>query len=107
MDITQAENIRQLRATILTTVYDNHRKQHSRLRLVQLAGVLETLFFDIALNDLVTVLQDLKERRYLEFKENKDRWTHRVNIGEIQITPKGRDLVERAPGCADPGVDFD
>jgi len=105
MDITQAENIRQLRATILRTVYDNHRQQQSRLRLVLLEGMLERLFFEVARNDLIAVLQDLKERGYLNFREDRDRYTRKVNIGEIQITPKGRDLVEKTE--TDEAVDFD
>ncbi len=111
MDITQADNIRQLRATILRTVYDNHRQQQSRLRLVLLEGMLERLFFEVSRNDLVTVLQDLKERGYLRFTEKKDPWTHKIEIGEMQITPEGRDLVEalgrrRDGGLIDEGVDF-
>jgi len=107
MHILQALNIRELRAAILQIVYDNHCRQQSRLRLTPLHGALEMLFFDISVDDLVTVLQDLSERSYLSFKRDEGKWkkSREQVIGEIQILPAGRDLVERT--VTNPAVSFD
>jgi hypothetical protein len=109
MDILQANNAKQLRAAILGILYDNQRAQRSRLRMVMLNGALEKLFFEITPNDLITVLQDLKERGYATFKEGfaneDDRRAGRRTLGEIQILPAGRDLVERTK--TDMAVQFD
>lgn len=111
MHILQAENIRTLRGTILQIVYDNHLKRNSRLRLTPLHGALERLFFDVSEDELVTVLEDLQERSCLTFTRDEAKWkkSREVVIGEIQITPKGRDLVEDVPGvrAKEPGVAFD
>ena len=111
MHILQANNIRALRATILQIVYDNHFSRQSRLRLTPLHGALERLFFDISEDELVTVLEDLQERNYLTFTRDEKKWkkSRELVIGEIQITPRGRDLVEDAPGAREkePGVSFD
>jgi hypothetical protein len=111
MHILQAENIRELRATMLQIVYDNHFGRKSRLRLTPLHGALERLFFDISEDELVTVLEDLQERGYLTFTRDEQKWrkSRELIIGEIQITPRGRDLVEDAPGARvkEPGISFD
>jgi hypothetical protein len=111
MHILQANNIRGLRATILQIVYDNHFKRNSRLRLTPLHGALERLFFDISEDELVTVLEDLQERGCLTFTRDEKKWkkSRELVIGEIQITPKGRDLVEDTPGVRqkEPGISFE
>lgn len=103
MDILQAEHVKLIRGVILRMVYDSHRKQQSHPGLLTLAGALERLFYDVSLNDLLTILQDLKERGYLEFVQTKDRWTGHVGISRIGITPRGRDLVE-GTSAPDPAV---
>ncbi len=107
MDILQGDNVRELRATILQLVYENHLKQRSRLRLLPLYGAVTRLFFDVSENELLTVIQDLKERGYLTFERDEElyRKTRKTVIGEIQILPAGRDLVEKTK--ADPAVSFD
>jgi hypothetical protein len=111
MHILQAENIRNLRGTILQIVYDNHFARNSRLRVTPLHGALERLFFDVSEDELVTVLEDLKERGCLTFTRDEQKWkkSREVVIGEIQITPKGRDLVENVPGVRgrEPGIAFE
>src|SRR5438552_18897279 len=107
MDILQADNVRQLRAAILQFIYDNHFAQRSRLRLVQLHGALSRMFFDVSEDELVTVMQDLQERRYLTFKRDEElyRKKRENRIGDIEISPAGRDLVEQT--CADAAVAVD
>jgi hypothetical protein len=106
--ILQADNIRNLRAAILQVVYDNHFGRRSRLRLTPLHGAIDRLrFVDVSEDELVTVLEDLKERGYLTFSRDEEKWRkHReLVIGEIQITPLGRDLVEKTR--VDIAVNFD
>jgi hypothetical protein len=50
---------------------------------------------DVGENELITVLQDLFDRGYVVYSEKKNRFTNRVEISLIQLTPKGRDLGER------------
>ena len=95
--ILQADNVRNLRAAILQVVYDNHFGRRSRLRLTPLHGALDRLRFDVSEDELVTVLEDLKERGYITFTRDEEKWrkSRDLVIGEIQIMPAGRDLVEK------------
>jgi hypothetical protein len=105
MEPTQADNIRQLRAAILKLVYENQQEQRSRLRVIQLAGALSRLFYEFEdLNELKAVLQDLKERGYVQFTEEREKFSRKVEFGPISITPDGRDLVELTN--KDAAVDF-
>jgi hypothetical protein len=88
--------VKRLRGAILELVYSRHREQQSRMDHVALWNMLIELQHDAGENDVVTVLQDLEERKYLTFAQKKNRFTNRVEISLIQITPKGRDLVEAA-----------
>jgi hypothetical protein len=89
------ERTRRLRGAILELVCENHDLQGSRYRLITLWGVMERLRYDVGRNEVATLLQDLKDRGYLGLKQTKDEDTNRIDIEEIQITPKGRDLVSR------------
>ena len=102
MSILQADNVRNLRGAILQIIYDNHFQRRSRLRLVNLHGALERLFFGVSEDELVTVLEDMKERGVLTYSQDEQRWrkSREVVIGEIQITPLGRDLVEKTQTIA-------
>jgi hypothetical protein len=101
MDILLADNIRQLRSAILQIVYE------SRLRMIPLYGAVTRLYFDVSEDEFITVLQDLKERGYLSFQRDEElyRKKRKTMIGEIQVLPAGRDLVEKTR--VDPAVDFD
>jgi hypothetical protein len=107
MDILQGDSVRELRATVLKIVYENHLQQRSRLRLVPLYGAVSRLFFDVSEDEMITVMQDLKERGYLSYQRDEAlyRKKRKTVIGEIQILPAGRDLVEKTR--VDPAVSFD
>jgi hypothetical protein len=90
---------------ILRLVYENHEAQKHRLDDVTLTGVLERLQFDAYVNLTRELLQDLKERGLLNFEQERDRTRGSVAIRKIQITPKGRDIVEGT--TADPAVDVE
>jgi hypothetical protein len=88
------ETRKRLRGEILELVDEGHQEQRSRFTDVILWGVLQRLKYDVSQNDVITVLQDLKDRSYLTFEQDKDRRTGVVRISQIQITPRGRDLLE-------------
>src|SRR6185437_2619781 len=87
---------KRLRGAVLELVYSRHSEQQSRMDHIALWSMLRELQNDCGENDVVTVLQDLRERGYLTFTEKKNRYTNRTEISLIQITPQGRDLVEAA-----------
>lgn len=92
--MADVHQVRRLRGAVLELVYARHSEQQSRMDHVALWSMLRELQHDAGENDVLTVLQDLKDRGYLTFSEKKNRLTNRTEISLIQITPKGRDLVE-------------
>jgi hypothetical protein len=88
------ETRKRLRGEILELVDEGHQEQRSRFTDVILWGVLQRLKYDVSQNDVITVLQDLRDRGYLAFEQDKDRRTNTIRISFIQITPAGRDLLE-------------
>lgn len=96
---------RRLRGMILRLVYENHEKQNHRLDDVTLTGVLERLQFDVYVNLVREVLQDLEERKLINFEQQRDRYTGKTAIRKIQILPAGRDVIEGT--TSDPAVDVE
>jgi hypothetical protein len=88
------ETRKRLRGAILELVVQGHQEQRTRMNDLVLWGVLQKLHYDVSQNDVITFLQDLGDRQYLTFKEDKNRKTGELRISLIQCTPKGRDLVE-------------
>jgi hypothetical protein len=88
------ETRKRLRGEILELVDEGHQEQRSRFTDAILWGVLQRLKYDVSQNDVITVLQDLKDRTYLAFEQVKEPRTGKVRISQIQITPAGRDLLE-------------
>lgn len=88
------ETRKRLRGEILELVDEGHQEQRSRFTDVILWGVLQRLKYDVSQNDVITLLQDMRDRGYLTFEQDKDRRTNQVRISLIQITPAGRDLLE-------------
>lgn len=91
MDTTATKR---LRGAIIEVLYTRHQAQQSRVDHVALWHILRDLGFDLGENDCLTALQDLSDRRYLTYRENKDRRTNRVDISLIQLTSRGRDVRE-------------
>jgi transcription initiation factor IIE alpha subunit len=96
---------RRLRAEILKLLYENHESQRTRLDDVTLSGVLERLGFDVHVNLVRELLQDLQERNCVKFDQEKNRRTGEVTIRKIQILPHGRDIIEKT--ALDPAVDVE
>jgi transcription initiation factor IIE alpha subunit len=105
MKMTAAQIKRRLRGVVLNVVYQGHERQCARLDDVVLAAVLERLQYDVHVNLVREILQDLEERRFVSFCSEKNRMTGTVSIRRIQITPGGRDIIEKT--SSDPGVEVD
>ncbi len=97
-----ASELKRRRGMMLELVYTNHRQQLHHLDDVRMWGLLTDLGCTIGQNDVLTLLQEMGERGYLTYKEASNRLTGRTEISRIQITPSGRDLVERTN--VDPAV---
>lgn len=106
MAILEADFVRVLRAAILKAVYVNHRQRAPRLSLVVLHGHLDK-FFDLSEDDLVTLLEDLKDRGYVTYQRDEKLWkkSRAVRISQLQLTPGGSDLVEGT--VSNPAVQFE
>ncbi len=96
---------RRLRGVVLKLVYENHEAQKHRLDDVTLTGVLERLQFDVYVNLIREILQDLKERGLVSYDAQYDRITGSTAIRKIQITPGGRDIIERT--SSNPAVEVE
>ena len=92
---------RQLRGLILTLVYVNHRRQAARLTSTVIRGTLQREGYQFARNDVISMLQDMKDRDYLRYLSMRD-GDDRIFIFSIEITAKGRDLVDEL--IQDPAV---
>lgn len=86
---------RRLRGVILKLVYENQEEQRPRMDDLMLNSVLDRLGFDVSRNEMRTLLDDLGERGLLKFQREKDVNTGRLSFRLIQVTPSGRDLVEK------------
>lgn len=95
---------RVLRGVILKMIYQNHQDQKHRLDNVTVQGVLDRIHFSVSGAEVVALLQDLADRGYLSFVTEKNRWTGRVYLRQMQISPAGIDLVEET--ATDQAVEF-
>ncbi len=84
------------RGVVLEIVYDGHQKQESRLDDLVLWGMMRDLGHDVGQAEVLTLLQFLGSAKYLTFKQKRDDVTNVVRITEIEMTPRGCALVEKA-----------
>jgi hypothetical protein len=84
----------QLRGLILTMVYINHRHQRHRLTSTVIRGTLEREGYRWGKADVIAMIQDLRDRDYLRYQQVRDA-DESIFIQSIEITAKGRDLVDR------------
>jgi len=83
------------RGVILELVYNGHENQESRLDDLTLWGLMRDLSHDVGQNDVLTLLQQLGDMKYLSFKLERNPATNAVRISEIEITRGGILLVEK------------
>ena len=99
-----AQQTKRLRGAILEILNTRHEAQQSRIDHVALWHIMLDLRFDLGENDLLYLLQDLRDRQLLRYEETRDRRSNRVTIFKLQLTPQGRDLCEGT--TANPAVNF-
>lgn len=103
MAIDSAQSKR-LRGVVIEVLYGRHAAQLSRADHVLLWHTVQDLGCDVGENELITTLQDLADRDCVKYRESKNRYTNRVEISLIQLTPRGRDLAEKT--VTDPAIQF-
>ena len=94
MSAIDAKTKKRLRFVILEVIYEQHEQQRHRHNDVTLTGVLDRLHYEVYVDLVRALLQDLREREMIDFQSDKDRITGKASISKIEIRPKGRDLVE-------------
>lgn len=99
------EKARRMRGAMLMVLCGNHNRQAARMDDVSIGRALMSLLFDVSANEVVTVLQDLKDREYVRFVPRRNSLTGRTYLEQIEITARGRDLVEES-SRPDPAVEF-
>ena len=92
------------RGVIIELLYKRHEEQKSRVDHVLLWHMLIDLGCDVGENDVLTQLQDLGDRGYVDYRQEKNRRTNDTEISLIRLTSKGRDLREGT--IKDPAVMF-
>lgn len=85
---------RRLRGVILENIQINHERQRTRFADVSLMDVLDDLSYKVYLDLVRELLQDLESRGLVTFKEHKHPRTGESMISEIEITARGKDLLE-------------
>ena len=101
--VATTASLKRWRGVILELVYDGHRKQQSRLDYLSLWGLMRDLGHDVGLNDVITLCQQLRDRGHMTYREERNRFTNQVELYELQISPKGCDLIEKNVP-ADPAI---
>jgi hypothetical protein len=95
MSFTAIAKSKRLRGAILKLLCTNHDTQQGRLDGTALwSALVRGLGFDVGRNEVMTCLQDLKGRGYIDFVQKKDNRTNEVFISQIELCSKGRDLLE-------------
>jgi hypothetical protein len=86
---------KQFRGEVLRMLAVRHGLQQSRMDDVALCHALRSLSWEIDINDIVTILQEMKGREWVDFQQIKSIYTRRAELSQIEITPAGQDLVDQ------------
>ena len=95
---------KRFRGEVLRMLSVRHGQQQSRMDDVALCHALRSLAWDIDINDIVTILQEMKGREWVDFRQIKSIFNRRAEISLIEITPDGQDLVDQT--TTNPAVEF-
>lgn len=85
---------RRVRGVILKLVLQKHERQEHRYDDYTLLAALDRLSFELYLDIVREILQDMEERDLIAFEERKNRKTGETAISKIQLRPRGRDILE-------------
>jgi hypothetical protein len=85
---------RRVRGVILRLVLQKHEHQEHRYDDYALLAALDRLSFELHLDVVREILQDMRDRDLVALKENRDRKSGETSITGIQLRPRGRNLLE-------------
>jgi hypothetical protein len=94
---------RQLRGVLLRLLYVNHNRQLHRPSSTALWSVVQRKGYEFVREDIITILQDLKQRGYVVYEQMRDAGS--VRLLSIEITHRGRDVCDKYK--SDPAVQVD
>lgn len=96
MDTLTTQAARQLRGLLLRLVYVNHNTQASRTNSTLLWAVVQREGYDFTRDDVLTMLQDLRERGYIRYEQHYEGEgrTRRLRLFNIEMAPAGRDIID-------------
>jgi hypothetical protein len=95
---------RKLRGEILRMLAKSHAQQKARMDDVALCHMLRAIAWEIDLNDVVTILQEMEGRQWVTFRTLRNVYMRRVQLLQIEILPAGQDLVDQT--TTNPAVEF-
>ena len=96
---------RKLRYEVLRVLSVRHGQQKSRMDDTMLCMTLRDLgWFDLDMNDTVTILQDMQGRGWVAFRSLKNIYARRVQLSQVEILPDGQDVFDQVK--SDPAVEF-
>lgn len=95
---------KRFRGEVLRMLAVRHGQQQSRMDDVALCHALRSLAWEIDINDVVTILQEMKGRNWVNFRQIKSIYNRRAEISLIEILPDGQDLVDQT--TTNPAVEF-
>jgi len=95
---------RKLRGEVLRILSESHAQQKSRMDDLALCHLLRAIAWDVDMNDVVTIVQEMKGRDWVTFRQLRNVYLRRVQLLEIEILPDGQDLVDQT--TSNPAVEF-
>ena|ERR1039458_4517071 len=96
---------RRLRYEVLRILSVRHGRQVSRIDDTLLCITLRDLgWFELDMNDTVTILQDMEGRGWVRFRALKNIYARRTQLSQIEILPAGQDVFDQV--THDPAVEF-
>lgn len=96
---------RRVRGVILKLVQQKHERQEHRYDDYALLAALDRLSFELYLDAVRELLQDMQVRDLISFTQKKDRKTGETSISAVQLRPRGTDLLEGY--ATDPAVEVE
>ncbi|ODU52204.1 MAG: hypothetical protein ABT07_01365 [Microbacterium sp. SCN 70-10] len=95
---------KRFRGEVLRMLAVRHGQQQSRMDDVALCHALRSLAWEVDLNDVVTILQEMQGRNWVKFRQLRSIYNRRVELSQIEILPDGQDLYDQT--TQNPAVEF-
>jgi hypothetical protein len=95
---------KRFRGEVLRMLAVRHGLQQERMDDVALTHALRSLAWEVDINDIATILQEMKGRAWVDFAQIRSIYNRRLEISKIEILPAGQDLVDQT--TTNPAVEF-